>query len=87
VDANARARPPAVSAAIHCIRSPAVVGPLEMPDPELVRASIARAIDAAASGRFDPTPRDPKSCRICDFRRICRIATVHGAVAEGEDGE
>jgi hypothetical protein len=87
VDANAAAQPSAVSAAIHCIRSPAVVGPLAMPDPEVVRAGIARAIDDASSGAFDPTPRNPKSCRICDFRRSCRIATVHGAVVEGEDVE
>ncbi|HET9332748.1 MAG TPA: PD-(D/E)XK nuclease family protein [Gemmatimonadota bacterium] len=85
VEANAAARPSAVSAAIHCIRSAAVVGPLDMPDPEVVRASIGRAIEEAASGAFDPTPRNPKSCRICDFRRSCRIATVHGVVVEGED--
>jgi hypothetical protein len=58
-----------------------------MPDPDVVRAGIARAIEDAASGTFDPTPRNPKSCRFCDFRRSCRIATVHGAVAESEDGE
>jgi RecB family exonuclease len=80
-------RPAAVSAAIHCVRSPAVVGPLEMPDQELVRAGIARAVEAAAAGTFDPTPRDPKSCRYCDFRRSCRIATVPGAMAEEEEDE
>ena len=86
-EATGGARPSAVSAAIHCVRSPAVVGPLVMPDPEVVREGIARAIQDAASGTFDPTPRNPKSCRFCDFRRSCRIATVHGVVAESEDGE
>lgn len=68
----------AVTGAIHCIRQPAVAGPLTMPEPELVRGGIARAIEAAAGGAYDPTPRDPKICRYCDFRRSCRIATVPG---------
>jgi CRISPR/Cas system-associated exonuclease Cas4 (RecB family) len=67
-----------VTGAIHCIRQPAVAGPLTMPEPELVRGGIAHAIEAAAGGAYDPTPRDPKICRYCDFRRGCRIATVPG---------
>jgi hypothetical protein len=49
-----------------------------MPAPEIVSGGIARAIEAAADGAYDPTPRDPKACRYCDFRRSCRIATVPG---------
>jgi hypothetical protein len=77
--------PAEVTGSIHCIRQPAVAGPLRMPAAELVRAGIARAIEAAAAGAYDPTPRDPKICRYCDFRRGCRIATVPGVELAGEE--
>jgi hypothetical protein len=77
-EAHGHPQPGAVTGAIHCIRQPAVAGPLSMPAPELVSGGIARAIEAAADGAYDPTPRDPKACRYCDFRRSCRIATVPG---------
>jgi CRISPR/Cas system-associated exonuclease Cas4 (RecB family) len=53
----------------------------------MVRAAIARAVENAAEGIFDPTPRDPKRCRYCDYRRSCRIATVPGLAAEDEEAE
>jgi hypothetical protein len=77
-EAYGRPQPGVVTGAIHCIRQPAVAGPLSMPEPDLVRRGIARAIETAADGAYDPTPRDPKACRYCDFRRSCRIATVPG---------
>ena len=75
-----------VTGEIHCIRSAAVAGPLAMPDPLVVRAGIARAVEAAVGGVYDPTPRDAKRCRLCDFRRGCRISTVAGAFPEEDEG-
>jgi RecB family exonuclease len=80
-------RAPTVTAAIHCIKSASIAGPVPMPDPERVRAAIARAVESAAGGVFDPTPRDPRRCRYCDFRRSCRIATVPGLAAEDDEVE
>ena len=76
-----------MTAAIHCIKSASVAGPLTVPDPDTVRGAIASAVENAAGGVFDPTPRDPKRCRYCDYRRSCRIATVPGLAAEDEEVE
>jgi hypothetical protein len=80
-ESEALPRPPTVTGAIHCVRSPAIAGPLVMPDVEDVRAGIARAVEAAVGGVFDPTPRDAKGCKYCDFRLGCRIATVPGVAS------
>jgi hypothetical protein len=58
---------------------------MTVPDPDIVRAAIARAVENAGAGVFDPTPRDAKRCRYCDYRRSCRIATVTGLAAEDEE--
>lgn len=81
------ASPDSVTGAIHCLRTPAVLGPLVMPDSASIRAGIARAIESAAEASFDPTPRNPKSCRYCDFRRGCRIATVAGSPLETDEAD
>lgn len=84
---DGRHRAGSVTAAIHCIKSASVAGPLIMPDARTVRGSIARAAESAAGGVFDPTPRDPARCRYCDFRRSCRIATVPGLAVDGDEVE
>ncbi|HEY7473197.1 MAG TPA: PD-(D/E)XK nuclease family protein [Gemmatimonadota bacterium] len=81
-ESEALPRPSTVTGAIHCVKAPAIAGPLVMPDADDVRAGIARAVEAAAGGVFDPTPRDARGCRWCDFRRGCRIATVPGVATD-----
>lgn len=70
--------PPAVTGIIHCVKVVKMLGPLELPTAPAVRTAIAATIEAAAGGQYDPSPRDEKTCRNCDYRRGCRIATVPG---------
>jgi hypothetical protein len=70
--------PPMVTGSIHCLREPAVVGPLAGPPSVEIVSFVANAISDAAGGAYDPSPRDPGTCRYCDYRRSCRIFTVAG---------
>ncbi|MFN2383972.1 MAG: PD-(D/E)XK nuclease family protein [Gemmatimonadota bacterium] len=70
--------PPMVSGTIHCVREPAVLDALTSPSPEDILEAVARTIFEAAGGAYDPSPRDPATCKHCDYNRSCRIATVAG---------
>ena len=75
-DLEAHDPPPRVLGEIHCLKEPRALGPVEAPAPEEIERAIAAIVEEAMAARFDPSPRDPKVCEWCDYRRSCRIATV-----------
>jgi len=70
--------PPAVLGEIHCIRDHRKATLTAPPSPEAgeVERAIAAVVETALAGRYDPSPLSTDTCKYCDFKRSCRIATV-----------